>query len=266
MNPGDRAVYDTGRAPLPGAPDVWQARRAVPSMVVEAGPAPADPMSANVRLWLPGQRHGEGEWWANERDLRVIARAVYVEVPRVDPSALRGSTVALDFDGPVHSYRSGWTGFAATDPPTPGALTFVRTLLGAGARVVIHTSRADCAAGVKGVREFLGLHGFPELEVTYEKVPAAAYVDDRAVPFDPRVPDWPRVLADVARLCAVRHRGESYPDERTGVEDEASLARRLEGELLARLPHADDVDTESSASRQHFIDTGRYLRRGEGTG
>lgn len=27
---------------------------------------------------------------------------------------------------------------------------------------------------------------------------------------------------------------------------------------------ADDLDTESSASRQHYIDTGRYLARGEG--
>lgn len=26
---------------------------------------------------------------------------------------------------------------------------------------------------------------------------------------------------------------------------------------------AEDIDTESSASRQHYIDTGRYLRKGE---
>lgn len=29
------------------------------------------------------------------------------------------------------------------------------------------------------------------------------------------------------------------------------------------LPAAWDVDTASSASRQHYIDTGQYLRRGE---
>jgi hypothetical protein len=104
-----------------------------------------------------------------------------------DLTALRGKTVALDFDGVLHSYVSGWTGVEPTDPPTPGALDFVRELLAAGVVVRILTTRAQTPEGQTATVRWLIQHGFrdhqntEDLLVTCEKIPAVAYVDDRAV-------------------------------------------------------------------------------------
>jgi hypothetical protein len=99
-----------------------------------------------------------------------------------------GKTVALDFDGVLHSYTSGWTGWVPADPPEPGALEFVRWLLRHGADVVVVSSRAKTFRGARAVRRWLRAHGFPPLRVTHRKVIAVAYVDDRAVPYRPG--DW----------------------------------------------------------------------------
>ena len=47
-------------------------------------------------------------------------------------------TIALDFDGVLHSYKQGWTGDTPEDPPNEGANKFVRDLLGLGYEVVIY--------------------------------------------------------------------------------------------------------------------------------
>lgn len=92
-------------------------------------------------------------------------------------------TVAVDFDGVIHTYKSGWTGYTPTDGPEPGAREFVNELLAQGYRVVIMSSRAHNELGLRAIRSWLADYGFPELEVTHEKVMAVAYVDDRAVPY-----------------------------------------------------------------------------------
>jgi hypothetical protein len=52
-------------------------------------------------------------------------------------------TLALDLDGVVHSYRSGWQGAGTLpDPPNEGAFEFILDLLDSGRwSVVIHSSR-----------------------------------------------------------------------------------------------------------------------------
>lgn len=52
-------------------------------------------------------------------------------------------TLALDLDGVVHSYKSGWRGASALpDPPTEGAFAFILRLLDTGNwEVVMHSSR-----------------------------------------------------------------------------------------------------------------------------
>lgn len=92
-----------------------------------------------------------------------------------------GRTVAVDFDGVLHSYVSGWTGIRPTDPPEPGAREFVDWLITNGATVVITSTRANRRRGARAIRRWLSEHGFPPLPVTHHKVNAVAYVDDRAV-------------------------------------------------------------------------------------
>lgn len=107
------------------------------------------------------------------------------EMPTLDTAlaALKGKTVALDFDVPIHSYVSGWTGPVPIDPPTRGALEMVRALLDAHVSVIIYTTRAETPEGAAATVEWLAEHGFPPVPVTAGKPLAVAYIDDRAVPF-----------------------------------------------------------------------------------
>lgn len=118
-------------------------------------------------------------------------------------SPLAGKTVALDFDGVIHSYRSGWTGPVPLDPPEPGALEFVNALLDQGAKVVIVTTRAAELEGQLGTTDWLRYHGFPtgQLRVTNEKVPAIAYVDDRAVAYPAQSGAWGAVMSAIQQLA-----------------------------------------------------------------
>src|SRR4051794_34872325 len=89
-------------------------------------------------------------------------------------------TVAVDFDGVIHSYTSGWTGEIPTDPPEPGSLEFINNLFDEGYAVVIYTTRAKTPEGHIGVQEWLINNGFPwrGIRITDLKPLAIAYVDD----------------------------------------------------------------------------------------
>lgn len=111
-------------------------------------------------------------------------------------------TVCVDFDGVVHSYASGWTGPVPTDPPEPGALEFVSSLVDAGFKVVIFTTRASTTQGFEATRRWLNENGFPVgLKITNHKVPAVAYVDDRAVAYVPRSGAFGACLSAVKALA-----------------------------------------------------------------
>lgn len=107
--------------------------------------------------------------------------------------------VAIDFDGVLHSYTSGWTGYVPDDPPEPGAREFVDWLQAEGYEVVVVSARAITEEGATAIREWLHTHGFPALQVTDRKVRAAAYIDDRAVPYAGG--DWESCRSHVARLA-----------------------------------------------------------------
>lgn len=123
------------------------------------------------------------------------------------------STVAVDFDGVLHSYSSGWTGPIPFDPPVDGAQRFCERVIAAGFTIVIMTSRVGyygeahddplyklpqamsreeatlITLAREGIRGWLKHHGFPEplwsedAVITNRKVPGLAYIDDRAVRF-----------------------------------------------------------------------------------
>ena len=88
-------------------------------------------------------------------------------------------TVCVDWNGVLDTY-GGYRGPEHFDPPRPGADAFLARLKEMGFRVVILSARdpADVWAWLR--RHGLDAHVD---DVTDRKVPAFAYVDDRAVPF-----------------------------------------------------------------------------------
>ena len=107
------------------------------------------------------------------------------------------ATVAVDFDGVIHSYVTPWEGTdIIPDPPVEGALEWLYELLQTY-RVVIVSSRAGDLAAVQAMHEWLQEHSTPEqwagvgerpglcdIVITDQKVPAVLYIDDRAYPFE----------------------------------------------------------------------------------
>ena len=94
-------------------------------------------------------------------------------------------TIALDFDGVLHSYTTKWQGpEIIPDPPVPGAVAFADNLIERGFKVYIFSTRCNTTKGRHAVLDWLGDHSFnPRILIAMEKVPADVYVDDRAYRF-----------------------------------------------------------------------------------
>ena len=88
-------------------------------------------------------------------------------------------TIAFDFDGVIHSYRSGWRGVDQTpDPIVPGikeAIDELRT----GYRVVVVSTRCAKTEGILAVRRYLAENGIEVDDVLAEKPPAFCYTYKR---------------------------------------------------------------------------------------
>jgi len=91
----------------------------------------------------------------------------------------RNDVVCLDFDGVLTEskgpYQANHFG-----PPIRQGMNLLRLVIAHGYQPVILTARKE----TDSVAEWLGTHGFPGLMVTNHKVPAIAYIDDRAIHFD----------------------------------------------------------------------------------
>lgn len=95
--------------------------------------------------------------------------------------ANRRMTIAVDFDGVLHSYTTPWSDAATIpDPPVDGAIEWLNEAVKQFA-VFILTTRADQPGANHAVREWLVRNGFTgEVTITSKKVPALVYIDDRA--------------------------------------------------------------------------------------
>jgi len=113
------------------------------------------------------------------------------------PPAAAG-VVCVDFDGTI----APWGDLFGFPEPLPGAKDFLDYLREKGYTIVIFTSRLstvwhasegrDPGYGifqqVQYLQEYFERYQLPADQVTAEKVPALAYIDDKAVEFL----DWPR--------------------------------------------------------------------------
>ncbi len=115
-------------------------------------------------------------------------------------------TVAVDFDGVIHRYSRGWDDGTIYDPPLEGAVEGLRALM-LDFAVFVHTTRSPVAVAVwlreQGLDARPDVPGDPDppefwrfrgvLLVTNRKLPAVAYIDDRAIKFE----SWAQTLREV---------------------------------------------------------------------
>ena len=103
--------------------------------------------------------------------------------------------LALDFDGVVHSYTSGWKGARnIPDPPVEGALDFMTDAMLEGWTIVIHSSRARYFGGITAMRLWLKKHAgnqwdtmgvsLSDVKFARWKPSAVVTIDDRAITFN----------------------------------------------------------------------------------
>ena len=92
--------------------------------------------------------------------------------------------VAFDFDGVIHSYKSGWQGAdTIPDPPVEGineAIQEIRKQY----RVEVFSSRCHQPGGLEAIEAYLALKGIEVDAVVTVKPPAYVIIDDRAITFD----------------------------------------------------------------------------------
>ena len=90
-------------------------------------------------------------------------------------------TIAVDFDGVIHSYTSPWISeHEIPDPPVAGAIEWLKTIT-KEFDVVVFTTRGRTPEGQKAVVDYLNNYGFLGVViVTDRKPPALVYIDDRA--------------------------------------------------------------------------------------
>jgi len=112
---------------------------------------------------------------------------------------MRKPILCLDFDGVLHSYKSGWKGAdVIIDPPVPGALEALKRYVESGLEVHIYSSRSNEENGILAMQLWLSaalidadLEGpwADQIKWPRSKPPAKVSIDDRAIPFDGTWPD-----------------------------------------------------------------------------
>ena len=105
-------------------------------------------------------------------------------------------SICLDFDGVIHSYRSGWQGETVIpDPPVSGTKTSIEKLRKEGWKVLVYSTRCKTAKGREAIGKYLQKNGIFVDEICMDKPAALIYVDDRGLKFNGK---WTRVLREIA--------------------------------------------------------------------
>jgi hypothetical protein len=100
--------------------------------------------------------------------------------------------ICIDFDGVLHSYKTGWCGANVIhDPPVQGAISWLISLLDDDTlKPVIYSARSCQAGGIDAMKTWLIKHGLPAkyiddkmLEFPHQKPAAWLTIDDRAFVF-----------------------------------------------------------------------------------
>lgn len=114
---------------------------------------------------------------------------------------MKAPLLCLDFDGVIHSYKSGWKGATCIpDPPVEGAIDWIRNLLGHPVnkkgvemryydfRLAIYSVRSGYLFGRRAIKKWLMKYGLTQKEIKLIDFPLIKpslhlQIDDRALTF-----------------------------------------------------------------------------------
>jgi len=118
-------------------------------------------------------------------------------------------TIALDFDGVIHSYKSGWIAPDILEEPLEGSLEFFNKLL-EKYKIVIFSARAKSPNGLLAIQNWLKKYNFPEVQVTPIKPNASLYIDDRGFRFNGCFKETLQFIEQNPSLQTWQHNNESH--------------------------------------------------------
>lgn len=108
-------------------------------------------------------------------------------------------TIVFDFDGVIHSYKSGWQGVnVISDEPVDGIKEVIDELRNKNYEVVIVSTRSADINGKNAMEEWLVKYNIVVDKISDIKPPALVYIDDRAITFDGNTDGL------VEKICAFR--------------------------------------------------------------
>jgi hypothetical protein len=148
-----------------------------------------------TRVWND-EPHAESRWLVGHEAIdRILATQAAPDTVLEKLGIIRlRRTVCLDFDGVLHSYRSGWCGAEIIPDPPIHATREAVARLRQHYRVVVHSARCHTDAGRQAVKSWLQKHDIQVDEVCEHKPPALVYVDDRAIRFRG---NWDDMLTEI---------------------------------------------------------------------
>lgn len=92
-------------------------------------------------------------------------------------------TLLFDFDGVVHSYKSGWQGIdVIPDKPVKGIKEAIESLRN-DYKIIIYSSRCIKKEGIEAIKKYCKEHEIYFDDVVDKKPPAFLTIDDRCICF-----------------------------------------------------------------------------------
>ena len=119
--------------------------------------------AGGVAVRMAVQRVCQGDWWPEKVDdfthickgLGILAVKWGIGVASMPSDR---PTICLDFDGVIHSYKSGWKGATVIpDAPVEGTMEFLARTMEVF-NIAIHSSRSHQEGGIRAMRDYLAHH------------------------------------------------------------------------------------------------------------
>jgi hypothetical protein len=195
----------------------------------------------------------DGEAELSERWMRESIEGIAPYVEEAGISETGTKVVAVDFDGVINSYLSGWKGPTETDAPVLSAAESLKTLYNRGYKVIIFSTRANTQEGIDTIREYLRRHTennelADTIEITDKKPIADMYIDDRAIPFNG---DWEETLEKIETFEPWMAKGGFVEGEHPRAEN-------------GRFKEKGDPKDQISAIRRQYEGTDQWMKAPNG--